>query len=78
MGKGACGLSGLDSCGKFSLRLRDRVFRLRLCTGAFVGLVFLSHRDFDADYCWYSTLEDAHKDSRLLEEHQEKLAGEGF
>ena len=28
------------------------------------GLVFLSHRDFDADYCWYSTLEDAYKDSR--------------
>lgn len=42
------------------------------------GLVFLSHRDFDADYCWYPTLEDAYKDSRLLEEHQEKLAGEGF
>jgi hypothetical protein len=36
------------------------------------GLVFLSHRNFDADYCWYSTLEDAYKDSRLLEEHQEK------
>ena len=33
------------------------------------GLVFLSHHDFDADYCWYSTLEDAYKDSRLLEEH---------
>ncbi len=42
------------------------------------GLVFLSHRDFDADYCWYSTLEDAYKDSRLLEEHQEKQAGKGF
>ena len=24
------------------------------------GLVFLSHSDFDADYCWYSTLEDAY------------------
>jgi hypothetical protein len=36
------------------------------------GLVFLSHRDFDADYCWYPTLEDAYKDSRLLEERQEK------
>jgi hypothetical protein len=42
------------------------------------GLVFLSHRDFDADYCWYSTLADAYKDSRLFEEHQEKQAGEGF
>jgi hypothetical protein len=36
------------------------------------GLVFLSHRNFDADYCWYSTLEDAYKDSRLLEEYQER------
>jgi hypothetical protein len=42
------------------------------------GLVFLSHRGFDADYCWYSTLEDAYKDSQLLEEHQEKQAGKGF
>jgi hypothetical protein len=41
------------------------------------GLVFLSHRDFDADYCWFSTLEDTYKDSRLLEEHQEKQAGKG-
>jgi len=22
------------------------------------GLVFLSHRNFDADYCWYPTLEE--------------------
>ena len=36
------------------------------------GLVFLSHRNFDADYCWYSSLEDAYKDSRLLEEYQER------
>ena len=35
------------------------------------GLVFLSHRNFDADYCWYSTLADAYRDSRLLEEHEE-------
>jgi hypothetical protein len=42
------------------------------------GLVFSSHRDFDADYCWYSTLEDAYKDSRLFEEYQEKQAEKGF
>jgi hypothetical protein len=36
------------------------------------GLVFLSHRGFDADYCWYPTLEDAYKDSRLLEEYEER------
>ena len=35
------------------------------------GLVFLSHRDFDADYCWYPTLEQAYKESRLIEEHEE-------
>jgi hypothetical protein len=35
------------------------------------GLVFLSRRNFDADYCWYSTLPDAYRDSRLLEEHEE-------
>ena len=35
------------------------------------GLVFLSHRGFDADYCWYPALEDAYKDSRLLEEYEE-------
>jgi len=38
------------------------------------GLVFLSHRGFDADYCWYPTLEDAYKDSRLIEEHTERPA----
>lgn len=38
------------------------------------GLVFLSGRGFDADYCWYSTLKDAYKDSRLLEERQEQQA----
>lgn len=42
------------------------------------GLVFLSHRDFDADYCWYPTLEDAYRDSRLLEEHHERQAGQGI
>ena len=36
------------------------------------GLVFLSHSNFEADYCWYSTMEDAYKDSRLLEEYQER------
>ena len=35
------------------------------------GLVFLSHSGFDADYCWYSTLENAYRDSRLIEEYQE-------
>jgi hypothetical protein len=39
------------------------------------GLVFLSHSGFDADYCWYPTLEDAYKDSRLREEHEERQAG---
>jgi len=38
------------------------------------GLVFLSHRGFDADYCWYPTLGDAYKDSRLLEELAERPA----
>ncbi|MGD0940862.1 MAG: hypothetical protein ABR905_14240 [Terracidiphilus sp.] len=38
------------------------------------GLVFLSHNEFNADYCWYPTLEDAYKDSRLLEEHEETQA----
>ena len=41
------------------------------------GLVFLSHRGFDADYCWFPTLEDAYKDSRLLEEHKERQAQNG-
>jgi hypothetical protein len=39
------------------------------------GLVFLSHRGFDADYCWFPTLEDAYNDSRLLEEHEETQGG---
>jgi hypothetical protein len=39
------------------------------------GLVFLSHIDFDADYCWYSTLEDAYRESRLIEEYQERQVG---
>lgn len=39
------------------------------------GLVFLSHRGFNADFCWYPALEDAYKDSRLREEHEERLAG---
>jgi hypothetical protein len=38
------------------------------------GLVFLSHSNFDTDYCWYPTLGEAYKDSRLLEEHEEKQA----
>jgi len=42
------------------------------------GLVFLSHRNFDADYCWFSTLENAYKDSRLLEEYREEQTGPGF
>jgi hypothetical protein len=36
------------------------------------GLVFLSHTNFDADYCWYRSLEEAYKDSRLIEEFEEK------
>ena len=36
------------------------------------GLVFSLHRDFDADYYWYSTLEAAYRESRLLQEHQER------
>ena len=36
------------------------------------GLVFLSHRNFNADCCWYSTMEGAYKDSRLIEEHRER------
>ena len=35
------------------------------------GLVFSSHSNFGADYCWYSSLQAAFADSRLLEEHQE-------
>jgi hypothetical protein len=39
------------------------------------GLVFLSRSNFDADYCWFPSLEDAYKDSRLLEEHEERQVG---
>jgi hypothetical protein len=39
------------------------------------GLVILSHIDFDADYCWYSTLEVAYRESRLIEEYQERQVG---
>jgi hypothetical protein len=35
------------------------------------GLVFSSHSNFDADCCWYFSLEEAYKDSRLLEEYEE-------
>ena len=40
------------------------------------GLVFLSHAGFDADYCWYQTLEMAYRESRLIEEHEELKASE--
>jgi hypothetical protein len=36
------------------------------------GLVFSSHSNFDADYCWYSTLEQAYTESRLIEEYSER------
>jgi hypothetical protein len=36
------------------------------------GLIFLSHSNFDADYCWCPTLEEAYKESRLFEEFEEK------
>jgi hypothetical protein len=36
------------------------------------GLVFSSHNNFDGDYCWYPSLEEAYKDSRLLEEFEER------
>jgi len=32
------------------------------------GLVFSSHTNFGADYCWYSSLESAFLQSRLVEE----------
>jgi len=35
------------------------------------GLVFSSHSNFDADYCWYPSLEEAYKESRLIEEYEE-------
>lgn len=36
------------------------------------GLVFSSHDNFDADYCWYPSLEEAYKESRLVEEFAER------
>ena len=36
------------------------------------GLVFPSHDNFDADYGWLPTLEEAYRDSRLIEEFQER------
>ena len=36
------------------------------------GLGFSSYKGFDADYCWYGSLEDAYKDSRLIEEYDEQ------
>jgi hypothetical protein len=36
------------------------------------GLVFSSHRNFDADYSWLSSLEAAYRDSRLIEEFNER------
>jgi hypothetical protein len=36
------------------------------------GLVFSSKANFDADYCWYASLEQAFQESRLREEFDEK------
>jgi len=36
------------------------------------GLVFSSHDNFDADYCWCPSLEQAYKESRLVEEFEER------
>ncbi|MCE0522235.1 MAG: hypothetical protein LV480_04925 [Methylacidiphilales bacterium] len=36
------------------------------------GLGFSSYKGFDADYCWYGSLEAAYRDSRLIEEYDEK------
>lgn len=36
------------------------------------GLVFSSGDNFDADYCWFPTLEKAYRDSQLIEEFQER------
>ena len=36
------------------------------------GLVFSSHDNFDADYCWLPSLEAAYRDSRLIEELNER------
>jgi hypothetical protein len=39
------------------------------------GLVFSSHTNFGADYCWYASLESAFAESRLVEEYQEDSRG---
>jgi hypothetical protein len=36
------------------------------------GLVFSSQLNFDADYCWYRSLEQAYEESRLPEEFDGK------
>jgi len=36
------------------------------------GLVFSSHDNFDADYCWYPSLQEAYKESRLVEEFADR------
>ena len=37
------------------------------------GLIFLSHRNFGADYCWYDKLEVAYKESRLIDEYTDVI-----
>jgi hypothetical protein len=39
------------------------------------GLVFSSKTNSDADYCWYPNLEEAYKESRLIEAFEEKHRG---
>src|SRR6266481_7949818 len=36
------------------------------------GLFFSSHDNFDADYCWYPSVEETYKESRLVEEFQKR------
>ncbi len=36
------------------------------------GLAFSSHDNFDADYCWYPSVEETYKESRLVEEFQKR------
>ncbi|MCC6917258.1 hypothetical protein [Nitrosomonas sp.] len=36
------------------------------------GLVFSSANNFGADYCWYTSLQSAFEDSRLIEESREE------
>lgn len=36
------------------------------------GLVFSSHDNFDPDYGWYPSLEQAYRESRLIEEFEER------